>query len=70
MWGYLEMVNENVVDYFQAMRDFDKSQGKKADDFDMPLKSSEEDGGVDYLAVSREYQKYLIENTEVIHVRK
>ena len=37
----------------------------------MPLKSSEEDGGVDYhLAVSREYQKYLVENTEVIHVRR
>jgi hypothetical protein len=32
---------DKVVDYFQAMRDFDKSQGKKADDFDMPLKSSE-----------------------------
>ncbi len=27
----------------------------------MPLKSPEEDGGVDYhLAVSREYQKYLV----------
>ena len=37
---------DKVVDYFQAMRDFDKSQGKQADDFDMPLKSSEEDGGV------------------------
>ena len=61
---------EKVVDYFQAMRDFDKLQGKKANDFDMPLKSSEEDGGVDYLAVSREYQKYLIENKEVIHIRK
>ena len=61
---------DKVVDYFQAMRDFDKSQGKKADEFDMPLKSSEEDGGVDYLAVSREYQKYLVENPEVIHIRK
>ena len=56
------MEKERVVDYFQAMREFDKSQGKKADDFDMPLKSSEEDGGVDYLAVSREFEKYLIEN--------
>ena len=61
---------EKVVDYFQAMRDFDKFQGKKADDFDMPLKSSEEDGGVDYLAVSREFEKYLAGNPEVIHVRK
>ncbi len=61
---------EKVVDYFQAMRDFDKFQGKKEDDFDIPLKSSEEDGGVDYLAVSREYEKYLAENVDVIHVRK
>ena len=38
---------EKVVDYFQAIRDFDKFQGKKADDFDMPLKSSKEDGRVD-----------------------
>ena len=53
---------EKVVDYFQAMRDFDKSQGKKADEFDMPLKSSEEDGGVDYLAVSRGYEKYLVKS--------
>ena len=65
------MEKDKAVDYFQAMRDFDKSQGKKADDFDMPLKSSEEDGGVDYLAVSREFEKYLIEDqSEVIHVRK
>ena len=62
---------EKVVDYFQAMRYFDKFQGKKADEFDMPLKSSEEDGGVDYLAVSREYERFLIEDqSEVIHIRK
>ena len=61
---------EKVVDYFQAMRDFDKFQEKKTDDFDMPLKSSEEDGGVDYLTVSREFEKYLAGNPEVIHVRK
>ena len=38
---------EKVVDYFQAMRAFDRAQGKKADDFDMPLKSSEVDLGKD-----------------------
>ncbi len=54
----------------EVMRDFDKSEGKKADDFDMPLKSSEEDGGVDYLAVSREFEKYLAENVDVIRVAK
>ena len=64
------MNNEKVVDYFHAMREFDRAQGKKADDFDMPLKSSEENGGVDYLAVSREFEKYLAGNHEVIHVRK
>ena len=64
------MDENKVVDYFQAMREFDQSQGKKADDFDMPLKSSEEDGGVDYLAVSREFEKYLAGNKEVIHIRK
>ena len=62
---------EKVVDYFRAMWDFDKSQGKQADDFDMPLESLEEDDAVDYLAVSREYEKYLIEDqSEVIHIRK
>ena len=61
---------DKVVDYFRAMRNYDQSQGKKADDFDMPMKSSEEVGGVDYLAVSREYQKYLAGNPEVIHFRR
>ena len=61
---------EKVVDYFQAMRDFDKSQGKKADEFDMPLQSSEAEP-VDYLKVSQEFEKYLIEDrSEVIHIRK
>ena len=65
------MEKDKAVDYFQTMRDFDKSQGKQADDFDLSLKSSEEDGGVDYLAVSREYEKYLIEDqSDVIHIRK
>ncbi len=61
---------DKVVYYFRAIRDFDKSQRKKAGDFDMPLKSTEEKGGVDYLTVSREYQKYLARNPEVIHIRK
>ena len=58
------------MDYFQAMRDFDRSQRKQADDFDMPLQSSEAEP-VDYLSVSREFEKYLIEDqSEVIHIRK
>ncbi len=63
------MGKEKVVDYFQAMREFDKSQGKAPDDFDIPLKSSEKpDGGVDYLAVSRKWKEYLdSDRSEVIH---
>ena len=63
------MNKDKTVDYFQIMRDFDKSQGKKPDDFDIPLKSSEEpDGGVDYLAVSRKWEKYLAEDqSDLIH---
>ena len=63
---------EKVVDYMQVVRDFDKSQGKKPDGFDMPLRSAEdEEGVVDYLKVSREYVKYLIDDqSEVIHNEK
>ena len=62
---------DKVVDYFQAMRDFDKSQGKKTDDFDMLLKSSEENGEVDYLVVSRVFEQHLIEDhSDVIHIRE
>jgi len=35
------MAEEQAVDYFQAMRDYDRSQRKQADDFDIPLQSSE-----------------------------
>ena len=57
------------VDYFRAMRNFDKNQGKVPDDFDFPLKSSEEpDGGVNYLAISRKWEKYLAEGqSDLIH---
>ena len=57
------------VDYFRAMRNFDKNQGKAPDDFDFPLKSSEEpDGGVDYLSVSRKWKEYLdSDQSDLIH---
>ncbi len=65
------MDREKPVDYFKAMRDFDKSQGRKPDDFDIPLKDSVEDDGVDYLEVSREYEEYLEKDqSEVIHGKK
>ncbi len=63
------MNNDNVVDYVQAVREFDKSQGKKPEGFDMPLRSTEvPGGGVDYLKVSREYVHYLEKDgSEIIH---
>ncbi len=62
------MGKEKVVDYFQAIHDFDKSQGKAPDDFSVLLKSSEEpDGGVDYLLVSRKWKEYLDSDQAVIH---
>ncbi len=62
------MGNEKTIDYLKAVRDFDKSLGRKTDDFDMPLKSTAEaDGGVDYLKVSREYEQYLAtDQSEVV----
>lgn len=62
------MEKEKNVDYFQVMRDFDRSHRKKADDFDIPLQSSDEP--VDYVTASKEFEKYLIENPDVIHIRK
>ena len=60
------------MDYFQAMRDFDQFQGRKAEAIDLPLKSSADpDGGADYLAVSREWEQFLMEDrSEVIHGEK
>ncbi len=64
-------MKDKVVDYFQAMRDFDRAQGKKADWFDAPLRSAEKDGVVNYLSVSREYQDYLEKDrSEMIYVGK
>ena len=53
------MEKNKTVDYLRAVRDFDKSRGKKTEDFKMPPKDSAADGGVDYLKVSRKYQRYL-----------
>ena len=53
------MEKNKTVDYLRAVRDFDKSRGKKMEDFKIPLKDSVADSGVDYLKVSRKYQRYL-----------
>lgn len=61
-------MEDRVVDYLQAVRDFDKAQGKKADGFDYPLRSPEEPEAVDYLKVTREFVSYLeTEQPDVIH---
>ena len=64
------MEENNVVDYLQAVRDFDKAQGKKPDGFDYPLRSSEEPEVVDYLKVTREYVQYLETNKSEVIRRK
>ncbi len=53
------MEKNKTVNYLRAVRDFDKSRGKKTEDFKIPLKDSAADSGVDYLKVSRKYQRYL-----------
>lgn len=52
-------MEDKIVDYLQAVRDFDKALGKKADGFDYPMWSSEEPEVVDYLKVTREFVQYL-----------
>ena len=61
------MKKHDEVDYIRATQDFDKAHGKKPDGF-TPLKhTAEADGGVDYLKISREYEKYLItDQSEVV----
>ena len=62
------MEENKVVDYLQAVRDFDQARGKKPEEFDVPLRSPEEPEVVDYLKVTREYVQYLETNKSgVIH---
>ena len=54
------MAKSKVVDYEQAMLDFDRHRGKKPEDINIPLKSmAVSDGGVDYMAASRAFQEYM-----------
>lgn len=59
------------VDYEKAMRDFDKSMGRKTEK-DPNLKGRiTPDGGVDYTSVSKDFEKYLIrDESERINSRK
>lgn len=56
------MMKQDSFDYLKAMQDYDKSLGRK-EDKDLPLKyTTTPDGGVDYLDVSRGYEKYLVKS--------
>jgi hypothetical protein len=51
------MAKEKIVDYFKAMQEYDKSLGRKTDDFDAQLQgASVEDGGV-IIAVMKDKKK-------------
>ena len=60
------------VNYFQAVRDFDKAHGRKQKDFDTPVRNrAVPDAGVDYLTVSRAYEQYLKqEHSDAVHGEK
>ena len=61
------MEKEKVVNYSQAMKNYDKSLGRKQEDTDLPLKyNTTEDGGVDYMAASKAYEKYLVKSGFIV----
>lgn len=66
------MSKNQVIDYMQAVIDFEKSYGRKTENTDIPLKSSSTpDGWVDYLAASQAYLRLQNEDdSDVIHVGK
>ena len=66
------MEKKETVDYLQAAKAFSKAKGQTPEDFDFPLDGSKElSDGVDYLKVSQEYMKYLVDDqSEVIHNEK
>ena len=66
------MNKERTVDYVQAITTFDQLHGRKPENTDIPLKSSNTpDGGVDYLAASQAYQRLHNEDdSDVIRVGK
>ena len=63
------MEKNNRVDYEQAIREFDASNTGPVLNRDYLQKFVPDDGGVvDYLAVSKEFQRYLIsDESEVIY---
>lgn len=68
----LTVKKDKPVDYEKAMRDFEKSQKGPVMRKEKPFKSTIlPDGGVDYLAVSRAYEKAMIEDqSEVVRNEK
>jgi len=66
------MKTDKPVDYERAMRSFEMQQKGPVMRKEKPFKSTIlPDGGVDYLAVSRAYEKALIEDqSEVVRNEK
>jgi hypothetical protein len=63
------MPKQDSFDYRKAMEDYDKSIGKE--DTDLPLKyTTTSDGGVDYLAASKAYEKQLVEDGFIVSPKK
>ena len=56
------------VNYLKAVRDFERSQGRKSERTDFPVRYSiTPDGGVDYQAIMKKYEQHqLIDDSEVI----
>ncbi len=63
------MAKEKTVDYAKAMRDFEKSQGRKKPKADPKIRSTfDPDGGVDYRALMQKFDQYQRrEESEVMH---
>lgn len=66
------MEKSETVDYLQASKAFRKARQQSAEDFDFPLDGSKVlSDGVDYLKVSQEYIKCLVnDQSEVIRQEK
>ena len=61
------MPKQDSFDYRKAMQNYDKSNGRKREDTALPLKyTTTSDGGVDYLAASKAYEKQLVEDGFIV----
>lgn len=66
------MDKNQPVDYVQAMREFDSLQGKTQEQTDLPMRGPVlPDGSVDYLKISKDYERMLIvDQSEVVRKKE